>query len=659
LTRRAEIVLDCILLFALTAALIRPLFKAKYLDRWASIESTFVSDARYLAEHWPAPQWQPLWYGGTRFDYIYPPALRYGAAALVKTAGYIPVKAYHVYTAFFYCVGIAGAYLLIRIGSGSRGAAWLGATATALMSPCLLLLKDFRMDAVRRMPIRLTVLTRYGEGPHMTALALLPFALVFTWRAFDRRRPHDVALAAVFAAAVVSNNFYGATALALMYPLLAWSFWITRRERAMWAAAAAIPTLAYGLTAFWLTPSYLRITVENLRYVSERGSTWSMALGAAVAALYAFASARWAGRRRERTWVVFVSGCLLVFALNVLGNAYFNFRVTGEPLRHVPELDYAILMAAATLLAWVWRRGIAWERAAAALVVVFAFYTTAGYVRRAWQMYPPYPDYQKRVEYRVADWVARNLPDARTFTNGSVRFWFNAWRDLAQLGGGSEQGLLNGASMPASWDLSMGANPRSSIAWMQCYGVDLYYVSDKRSEETYKDVVYPNKFEGILEAVYDDGQGNRLFRTPRRWLQRARVVETAKLAACPAPQNNEDMAAIGCYADVMEKGPDSPVTVERPSPETIRLRARVAPGQEIVVQESYDAPWEATAGGRRLEVRRDVMGQMAIAAPPGEQEIWLRFTTPLEKTVGRWTSALAAAAAATLLALGFARRAQC
>ena len=86
-----------------------------------------MTDARFLAEHWPHPNWQPLWYCGTRFDYVYPPMLRYGTAGLTKLFPILPVRAYHIYTAFFYCLGIAGVYLFVRIGSGSRGAAWLAA----------------------------------------------------------------------------------------------------------------------------------------------------------------------------------------------------------------------------------------------------------------------------------------------------------------------------------------------------------------------------------------------------------------------------------------------------------------------------------------------------------------------------------------------------
>ena len=52
--------LDFLVVFLFTAMLIRPYFKAKYTDNWASIESTFIADARFLVEHWPHPQWQPL-----------------------------------------------------------------------------------------------------------------------------------------------------------------------------------------------------------------------------------------------------------------------------------------------------------------------------------------------------------------------------------------------------------------------------------------------------------------------------------------------------------------------------------------------------------------------------------------------------------------------
>jgi hypothetical protein len=635
LSRRKEILLDFLLVFIYTSMLIRPYFKARYTDKWASIESTFIADARFLTEHWPHPQWQPLWYAGTRFDYIYPPALRYGAAAISKLTGFWPVKAYHFYVAFFYALGIAGVYLLMRVGSKSRPFAWLGALATSLMSPIFLFMPRFRGDAWMLEPQRLGVLVKYGEGPHMSALALIPIALAFSWLAIEKRRPWALALAALFSAGVAANNFYGAAALAVFYPILVWSLWITHQQKRIVVPAIAIPILAYGLTAFWLVPSYFKVTAKNMQYVSEHGTTWSLWVAVVVAVAFAVSTDKFARARPERTWAVFVAGCVVFFSLNVLGGIYFNFRIAGEPVRLLPELDMIYIMAAVLILQWLWDRpGIA-LRAVVLVVVVAAFWTTTGYIRHAWHMFPLWPDYQNRVEYRVTDWLWKNMPDARAYPSGSVRFWYDAWHDLAQLGGGSDQGLLNGELAPAQWETNLGAKPEPAILWMQCMGVDAIYVSDQRSQEVYKDFEHPQKFAGVLAVLYDDRQGNTLYRVPRRYPARARVVDTTRLNALKPPRANGDVEYLGAYADVVEKGPDSPPTLTRDGTDAMRLRANVAPGQSIVVQESWDPAWQAWAAGKQLPLRKDAMGFIAVDPPPGNQEIRLAFVTPLENRVGR------------------------
>lgn len=133
--RRWTWLLDFVLLMLIAGFLIRPYFKLKYTDNWGSIESTFIADARILKDHWPRPLWQPYWYVGTRFDYVYPPALRYGTAALAKYYPMETAKAYHLYTGFFYCFGIASVYLLARIGFRRRSAGWAAALLAAVVSP--------------------------------------------------------------------------------------------------------------------------------------------------------------------------------------------------------------------------------------------------------------------------------------------------------------------------------------------------------------------------------------------------------------------------------------------------------------------------------------------------------------------------------------------
>jgi hypothetical protein len=60
-------------------------------------------------------------------------------------------------------------------------------------------------------------------------------------------------------------------------------------------------------------------------------------------------------------------------------------------------------------------------------------------------------------------------------------------------------------------------------------GVDAAYVADKRSQEIFKDYQFPKKFEGVLPVIYDNHEGDTIYRVPRRYASRARVVDTQKL----------------------------------------------------------------------------------------------------------------------------------
>jgi hypothetical protein len=652
-TRRRETLLDCALLFLLATVFLAPYYTHKYTDQWPSIESTFISDARFLAAHLPHPRWQPLWYTGTRFDYIYPPALRYGTALLSKIFGWWTVKAYHFYTIFFYCVGIAGVYLLVRVGGRSRAAAWLCALAAGLMSPSLLLFKNMRDDAGPwHVPVRFGALIRYGEGPHITALCLLPIALAFAWHAMEAKRPRSLALSAIFCAAVVSNNFYGATSLAIFFPLLVWSFFVTRGHRGLLFPALAIPVLAYGLTAFWLSPSYLRITLHNMQYVSEKGSSWSGIVAALTVLVFGLLSYRFARGRPDRTWAVWIAGAVAFFGLNVAGNHFLNFRVIGEPGRLIPELDLVVILGVMLVLEWLWRRPGPWLKIPVAVVLVVAFATTRHYVKHGRHVVEPWPNYQARVEYRVTDWLWKNMPDARVLPSGTVRFWFDAWHDLNEMSGGSEQGLLNPIVPNANAEIEIGTDPEVAFLWLKAMGVDAMYIAQPNSEEPYQDGQHHERFL-TLPVLFDDGKGNTLYGSQRRYAPRARVVETAQLAATIAPRSNDDLGSLRPYVDAVENGPDSPVNIDRPSTDAMLLHAKFDTGQSLLVQETWDPAWQASVDGKRLPVHKDAMGFMVVDPPPGDRTVRLEFPMPLENRVGWGLTGLTLLA---LAVLGFKRR---
>ncbi len=638
---RRAIVLDSLLLTILVVVLIKPLFRLKYLDNWPSIESTFISDARILSEHLPHSGWQPLWYCGTRADYIYPPALRYGTVLISQIGHVIPARAYHLYTAVFYVLGILAVYWLVRTGSGSRISGLLASTATALLSPSFLLLPGLRKDSGFLVPQRLHVLMAYGEGPHISALAVLPAALAASLIALRKKNLPILAAAGTLCALIVATNFYGATALAILYPILVWSVWVTERDRTMWLRALAIPVLAWGLSAFWLTPSYLHITLVDLKWVSQPASAEGRAFFAAVIAIYAVAALRTGKRKPDRQWPIFVAGAALALSVYVLSFFYLHWSVTGDAARLVPELDFALILAGAELARRLCQKQSL--RLPVTLALLLAFLPSARYLKHAWSPFPKSAPLEKVYQYKMAGWVHDHLPGARVLPVGTVRLWFDAWSDDTQPDGGSMQGMLNQIIPVATWQILTGDRPDLATLWLQALGTDAAIVPASTSQEWYHDYQHPDKFRGVLTAVRDDGQGTVIYAVPRIHPGIVRVVDRAAIAAAARISGGDDNAALANYVALVENPLQPAATLQWRGFDAADVHAKTNPGQTVLVQETFDPAWHAYEDDRQLPIRvEDKMGFMLIDAPPGDHAIRLQFESPLENRIGEIFSILTA-----------------
>jgi hypothetical protein len=646
---KRTLLLDSLILVCLSVALIKPLFRLKYLDNWASIESTFISDARMLSEHLPHPGWQPLWYCGTRTDYIYPPALRYGTVLISKVGHVLPVRAYHIYIAFVYVLGIAAIYWLVRTGSNSRGAAWLAAAATALLSPSFLLLKNVRHDSGFWVPQRLHTLMFWGEGPHISALCVLPAALACAWVALRKPRPIALAGAGVLCALVTATNFYGAFALAIFYPLLVWSVWNGERTGPVLLRATAIPAIAYGLSAFWLTPSYIRITLIDLKWVAQPGSAgWPIVLVIAVA-LFCFLSAKFSGGRPDREWRTFVLGSVFFLSIYVLGFYYFAFRMTGEAARLIPELDVALILGSVELLRGFWQRP-KW-RIAAILLVLLAFSPAVRYLQHVWSPFPKSAPLQNVFEYRTIQWVHDHIPGERILATGSIRFWFDAWSDNPQLDGGSDQGLLNQILKDAQWQLLYERRSDLAVLWLQALGTSAVVVPEKTSLEPFHDIRSPGKFkEAGLPLLHDDGQGTLVYQVPRVHPGLARLVDSAGIREMKPIHGGDDLDGLTKYVAAVEDPGRPEATAVWRGFEEVDIQATSRPGESLLLQETWDPAWHAyenAGNGKELPLHVEpVMDFMLIDVPEGAHNIRMRFETPLENRFGQALFVL------TLIALG-------
>jgi hypothetical protein len=628
--------LDSAIIFLFACALIGPLFLLEYLDNWASIECTFITDARVIREQLPHPSWLAIWYCGTRFDYIYPPALQYGAALLSLCLGISPARAYHLYSALFYGLGIAGVYWLAYAGTRSRRQAWFAAICTALLSPSFTLMADLRNDSPFRVPQRLHVLMSYGEGPHISSLSILGLALAVSFVALRRWRPITAFVAAsILSAAVVATNFYGATALAIFFSILTWAVFVTERQAGVLMRAAGIAATAYGLCAFWFTPSYLRITQHNMKWVAMPGKKLHIAAASCLAALFCLVTFYISKRWGKSPWPIFLWGSVIFLAVYVLGWYHFQFSVMGNALRLAPELDLALILLATHYLAIAWRRPML--RSGIVVLLYFVLSPSAKlYLRHAWTIFPRATDVRERPEYQIPKWMSEHMPGARAFPGGSIRFWYDTWNNNSQIYGGSNQGMMNQILPAAVWQIVHGDKADLAIAWLQALGTDVAVVPDNRSQEVYHEYAHPEKFKGVLEALYDDHKGNVIYRVPRRFPAFARVVERSRLAGLGPPKDIDDMATLTRYLDAIEHGPDSPITFKRPNFQTIELAASTTSSHAVLLQETFDPAWRAYSEGRPLTIERDpVMGFMLIHTFPGANSIQIRFETPFENRVGQ------------------------
>jgi hypothetical protein len=215
------------------------------------------------------------------------------------------------------------------------------------------------------------------------------------------------------------------------------------------------------------------------------------------------------------------------------------------------------------------------------------------------------------------------------------------------MGGGSEQGLLNPTVYNSSWEINAGTDPELVTLWLKAMAVDVMYAAGPNSQEWYKDVQHQDRF-AALPVLWDDGQGNRLWSTQRRFAPRVRVVDTARMNGLQAPLNNQDIERLRAYVSVIENGPDSPATLDRESTDAMLLHAHIDAGQSLLVQETWDASWQASVDGKSLPIRKDPMGFMVIDPPAGDRTVRLEFAMPLENRVGWGLTVLTLIALATL-----------
>ncbi len=619
-----------LLLLALNLSVCWRLFKVEFTDQFGSIEGSWIGLARYLSRHWGDAGWWPIWHCGMPFQDTYVPLLHVAAAA-TATLGHLSAgRAYHGVIGMTYALGAPTLYLMaVRLGA-NRGAAFLSALCYSLFSPSVLFMPDVARDVGGYwFARRLQVMTVYGEGPHVSAMTLLPVVILALQNALDRRTRRALALAAIWMGLVFLTNIPGTMALSLaVFCWICAQPW--KRQFAAWRIAATAAVLAYGLACYGVPPSSA-FTVGGNVGAMHRGFSNSLKHGP--------------------VWLVLVLGCTLLVGYLLQRTrlplvARFGFLYLGlvapmavtarvesfELLPQVGRLHLELEMGACLLLgcaAWaVYTRIPQWAHP---LVLALCFapliFQVTNYRTSARTSIRPV-DLKTRSEYTTAIWLDQNLHGGRVYATGSTAFWLNAFTDTPQLIGCCDQGMAVPALENAPFKINTDAGPMYTEAtrgWLIALGVQALVVNGPDSTDEYKDIQHPQRFDGVFPVLHRE-HGDTIYQVTPQVTTLAHVIRPEERLA-PHPKVSVDYPDVLKYWQAMVNPVNPPAEFTWLRNGSARIRAKLRKDDLVAVQVAGVPGWKALVGGARKPVMKDALGFLVIQ-PECEGDCTVDLTWP-------------------------------
>ncbi len=165
-------------------------------------------------------------------------------------------------------------------------------------------------------------------------------------------------------------------------------------------------------------------------------------------------------------------------------------------------------------------------------------------------------------------------------------------------------------------------------------------MSGPASGEIYKPFRNPNKFEGVLNPLWRDGD-DVIYQVGQAHASLARVVPRAALVA-RTPVHGGDVDPLRPYVAALDD-PQMPRAKFRwIDAHTAEITGNLQANQALSVQIAWHSGWHATANAKPIPVKRDGIGQIALDPGPGAATIRLIYDGGTEMRIARLLSALAA-----------------
>jgi hypothetical protein len=479
---------------------------------------------------------------------------------------------------------------------------------------------------------------KYGEGPHLVGLTLLPLILAAVIWAARRKDFKSLFLAAIALATAPLLNWLCAFALTICLLVL----WLSDSSLIKRSILAGL--LGYGLSCFWLTPDYVFTTLFNwpkdsYGYQVEQ-SHWPLYAGL-LALLFA---SKFAMSRFQVAWNLQLVTLLTLTFFWIVGGFYFLGRDTiPESRRYSLELELFLM---ATLLAWLslaWRSKETVDRLCA-LVVIGAFAASGATqlsqsAKRRWSDWG-FQGREQMLEYKLAKWLEAQKPQGRVFASGGLRFRLNAWSPLHQVGGTFESGLRERIAVDRYYQVRTGEASKEgeeatdALRQLSTLGVEYIVIHDHESEEYYKDFKNPKKFDGVLPVAFQA--------TPHDWVHRMPYQSMAHLVQANELPKDRYKETLGPLAAAIADPQRPKLQWREQNPSTFQITGPVRSNDQIFVAMNFDPGWVATQDGESIPIHRNNIGMLQLHADPKPNTtIYLEYIGTLQQKLFAALSALA------------------
>jgi hypothetical protein len=626
-------------LFALNAIIAGRLFHVDFTERMESIESSYMSISRWAMDHWNDRIWFPLWFGGSPFHRVYQPGLHLSVAELARILHWTPEHSYHFLTGLAYALGPVSLFWLCYRITGRKGYAFFAALLYSLISATTLFSGEVRGDMGRwLLPRRYQILVHYGEGPHTTALAMLPLVIWIIDGALSKRRWYFLLFAPLAVAAVILTNWPGTMGLGLA--IAAYALATLDGPPRRWITLIGIGLLAYLIAIPWASPSIIALVIRNAQ---QSDGTPFNPLRLLLAGLFglvliaAHLSLRRTGMSPAMKFFFYFG---LITGTVWLSAQWFHWQILPQAKRFQMEFDMAAAALAAYFVAGGFNRLPRRSKIAALVAAVLLFSFQARRCVRYARSYTRPIDITSTIEYRMAKWFDAHMQGERVFAPGNVSLWMNMFTEVPQMNGCCDQGIPSQEDRIANYAIYTGQNAGKrdaeiSVLWLKAFGAAAIGVTGPQSTEYFKPYWNPHKFDGVLPLLWREGD-NAIYRVALPSYSLAHALDQSVVVG-RAPANGLDVGPLEPLVAALDDEKPPFTSFRWIDQHEARIEAVLKPGDIVFVQMTYERGWRATEGGTRLAVTPDALGLMEIhPTHTGKNVISLIYDGGPEAIWTRW-----------------------